>query len=153
MKQKALFIGVCVLMCLMSFAHSQAVVLDENTPPEITLVNPEIGYFHFSGIKLFQTRLDLIADTMGFGGFRVRPVQAEITDDQDDPEDINVTLYVDGEVERIMEYNEETECFEGQWIGPGLGTFTMNITAEDTNGSSTSEEWDIWYFCFVPELS
>lgn len=136
------------LLC-MSLSSIQAV---DNEPPEITLVNPTPGYFHFSGMKLFQTRLDLIGDTMGFGGFRVRPVQAEITDNEDDAEDIEVTLYIDGEVERIMNYNEETEVFEGQWIGIGLGTFTMNITAVDSNNNTASYELDVWYFCFVPEL-
>jgi hypothetical protein len=153
MKQKAIFIAVCALLCFFSLAQSQAVVLEDTTAPEITLVNPEIGYFHFSGIKLFQTRLDVVGDTMGFGGFRVRPVQAEIDDDVDPVENLTVTLYVDGEEERVMEYNAETEYFEGQWIGIGLGISTMNITAEDSSGNIASEEWDIWYFCFVPELS
>jgi len=110
------------------------------------------GYFHFSGIKLFQTRLNLIADTMGFGGFRIRPVQADISDNTDDPADLNVTLYVDGDVERVMQYNDDTELFEGKWIGPALGTYVMNITAEDSSGNKAYKEMTVWYFCFIPEI-
>ena len=88
---------------------------------------------------------------MGFGGFRVRPVQARITDDNDNPEDLIVTLYANDVKERDMIYNSETGFFEGQWIGPDLGIFTMKITAEDSFGNIGIAEMDVWYFCFVPE--
>lgn len=123
----------------------------QDDPPEIDIKNPTKGYFHFSGIRLFATYLDLIYDTMGFGGFRVRPVQARITDDNDDPEDLIVTLYANDVKERDMIYNSETGFFEGQWIGPDLGIFTMKITAEDSFGNIGIAEMDVWYFCFVPE--
>jgi len=55
----------------------------DNTPPTVTIVNPTKGYFHFSGIKLFPTIFYLISDTMGFGGFRLRPVQVKVEDDTD----------------------------------------------------------------------
>jgi len=126
-------------------------IMQDITPPEITIVNPVEGYFHFSGIKLFETPLDIIGDTMGFGGFRVKPVQATITDDMDDSADINVVLYADDVKERDMSYNSNNELFEGQWIGPALGTFTMKIIAEDTSGNSAEETMTVWYFCFVPE--
>ncbi len=127
----------------------QSLLIEDTEAPEITLVNPTLGYFHFSGIKLFP--LNAFSRTMGFGGFRLRPVQANITDNEDEPSILNVSLYIDGELERIMEYNEDSELFEGKWIGPGLGTYTMNVTASDTSGNTASEEWDIWYFCFIPE--
>jgi hypothetical protein len=124
---------------------------DDTTPPEISIVNPVEGYFHFSGIQLFETSLDLIGDTMGFGGFRIQPVQAMIADDSDDPADITAMLYADDVKERDMIYNPENELFEGQWIGPALGTFTMKIIAEDSSGNSAEETMTVWYFCFVPE--
>lgn len=123
----------------------------DSTPPEITIVNPVEGYFHFSGIPLFETSTDIIGDTMGFGGFRVRPVQATITDNIDGPEGITVTLYANDIKERNMTYNSETELFEGKWIGPDLGTFTMKIVAEDSSGNVAETSMTVWYFCFVPE--
>lgn len=123
----------------------------DTTPPEITIENPVQGFFHFSGIKLFETKFDLIGETMGFGGFRVKPVQAYIIDDVDDPEDITVTLYVDDMKERDMSFNDENGLYEGKWIGPALGTFTMKIVASDSSGNTAEEIMTVWYFCFVPE--
>ncbi|MBN1280565.1 MAG: hypothetical protein JXA00_02850 [Candidatus Thermoplasmatota archaeon] len=120
-------------------------------PPEITIVNPTEGYFHFSGIKLFPTVLNLVADTMGFGGFRVRPVQVSVTDDIDPPEDIAVYMYVYDEEQGNMTWNNQTQLFERKWIGPDLGVFTMNITAEDSTGNIGFATMDVWYFCFIPE--
>lgn len=123
----------------------------DSTPPEITIINPVEGYFHFSGIKLFETTLDLVADTMGFGGFRVRPVQATIKDDIDGPEEITAILYANDIKERDMVYTGENNLFQGKWIGPDLGTFTMKIVAEDSSGNVAEESMTVWYFCFVPE--
>lgn len=128
-----------------------AIVQNDTTPPEITIENPVEGYFHFSGIKLFETPLDVIGDTMGLGGFRVRPVQATITDDVDEPEDLTVDLFADDVKERDMVYNSENGLFEGKWIGPALGTFTMKIVASDSSGNTAEETMTVWYFCFVPE--
>ena len=124
---------------------------NQDDEPEIEIKNPVKGYFHFSGVKLFATYFDIIYDTMGFGGFRVRPVQVKITDDNDGPEDLIVTLYKNDVKERDMIYNEATGLFEGKWIGPDLGVFTMKITAEDTSGNIGIAEMDVWYFCFIPE--
>jgi len=124
---------------------------NQDDAPEIEIKNPIKGYFHFSGIKLFATYIDLVFDTMGFGGFRVKPVQAKITDDKDNPEDLIVTLYKDDIKERDMLYNQNSELFEGQWVGPDLGVFTMKITAEDTSGNIGFAEMEVWYFCFIPE--
>ncbi len=123
----------------------------DSTPPEITIINPVEGYFHFSGINLFETPFDLLGNTMGFGGFRVRPVQATITDDVDDSEGIIAILYANDIKERDMAYNSGTDLFEGKWIGPDLGTFTMKIVAEDSSGNSAEASMTVWYFCFVPE--
>lgn len=123
----------------------------QDDPPIVEIKNPTKGYFHFSGIRLFATYLDLVYDTMGFGGFRVKPVQASITDDNDEPEDLIVTLYANDIKERDMAFNSESGLFEGKWIGPDLGVFTMKITAEDSFGNIAIAEMDVWYFCFVPE--
>jgi hypothetical protein len=123
----------------------------DTTPPTIEIINPTEGYFHFSGIRLFPTRLNIVADTMGFGGFRVRPVQVRVTDDVDVAEDISVYMYVYEDEQGVMSYNSNTNLYERKWIGPDLGVFTLSITAEDTSNNSNSVELEVWYFCFVPE--
>jgi hypothetical protein len=125
--------------------------LVEDEPPVIEIVNPTEGYFHFSGIKLFPTMLNLVADTMGFGGFRLRPVQVNVTDDIDSPEDIHVYMYVYEDEQGNMTYNSDNGLFERKWIGPDLGDFVLNISAEDSTGNIASMEMDVWYFCFIPE--
>jgi len=147
-----------IIVCCLGLISSavlipSAISLVENDtiPPEITIENPVEGYFHFSGIKLFETPFDILGDTMGFGGFRIRPVQATITDDVDEPEDLTVELFADDVKERSMMYNSENGLFEGKWIGPALGTFTMKIVASDSSGNSAEETMTVWYFCFVPE--
>ena len=123
----------------------------QDDPPLVEIKNPTKGYFHFSGIRLFATYLDIIYDTMGFGGFRVRPVQVLTEDDVDESEDIIVKIYIDDEIRDTAVYNPENGYHELQWIGPRLGVFTLKATAEDTQGNIASAEMDVWYFCFIPE--
>ena len=123
----------------------------DNTPPTIEIINPTEGYFHFSGIRLFPTQLNIVADTMGFGGFRVKPVQVRVTDDVDVAEDISVYMYVYEDEQGVMNYNSNTNLYERKWIGPDLGVFTLTVTAEDASNNSNSVEMEVWYFCFVPE--
>ena len=124
---------------------------EDTNPPTIEIINPTEGYFHFSGIRLFPTQLNIVSDTMGFGGFRVRPVQVHVTDDVDSGEDISVYMYVYEDEQGVMTYNSNTNLHERKWIGPDLGVFTLSITAEDTSNNSNSVEMEVWYFCFVPE--
>ncbi len=151
---KKLLLMICLLITVSTITIPIIVgnnIRQDTTPPEITIINPVKGYFHFSGIQLFETPLDLIGDTMGFGGFRVRPVQATITDDVDGSEEITAILYSNDIKERDMIYNSENDLFQGKWIGPDLGTFTMKIVAEDSSGNIAEESMTVWYFCFVPE--
>lgn len=151
MKKMLMFCCLVLISSSLLIPSMSAIVQNDTTPPEITIENPVEGYFHFSGIKLFETPLDVIGDTMGLGGFRVRPVQATITDDVDEPEDLTVDLFADDVKERDMAYNSENGLFEGKWIGPALGTFTMKIVASDSSGNTDEETMTVWYFCFVPE--
>lgn len=123
----------------------------EDQPPIIEIVNPTEGYFHFSGIKLFPTILNLVGDTMGFGGFRLRPVQVQVSDDIDAPEDLLVYMYVYDNEQGNMTWNSDSGLHERKWIGPDLGTFTMNISAQDSSGNIAYKEMTVWYFCFIPE--
>jgi len=123
----------------------------QDEPPVVEIKNPTKGYFHFSGIRLFATYLDVIYDTMGFGGFRLRPVQIFTDDDVDDSEDLIVNIYIDDELRDTAVYNPDNELHELKWTGPRLGVFNLKATAEDTQGNIGSTEMDVWYFCFVPE--
>jgi len=151
MKKMIMFCSLVLISSAILIPNVTSLVQNDTTPPEITIENPVQGYFHFSGIQLFKTPLDIVGDTMGFGGFRVRPVQATITDDVDEPADLTVELFADDAKERDMNYNSENGLFEGQWIGPALGTYTMRIVAEDSSGNTAEETMTVWYFCFVPE--
>ncbi len=122
-----------------------------DNPPVVDIKNPTQGYFHFSGIRLFATYLDLIYDTMGFGGFRVRPVQVFTEDDVDNSEDLIVNIYIDDELRDTAVYNPDNGLHELKWTGPRLGVFRLKATAEDSQGNIGSDEMDVWYFCFVPE--
>jgi hypothetical protein len=124
---------------------------ENDEAPEVTIENPTEGYFHFSGIKLFKTPLDVIGDTMGFGGFRLRPIKVTVEDDIDESKDLVVTMFVDDEEKGPMNWNEEEELFELKWIGPALGTFTLTIEAEDSSENVGTAEMEVWYFCFIPE--
>lgn len=146
--RKLLFVCIVTNFFFLSLSCVQA---PDTDPPTITLINPSPGYFHFSGIQLFKTRFSVLGDTIGLGGFRLRPVQVEVTDSVDEPSDLIVLLFIDGDLERPMLYNEEKGVFEGQWIGPGLGTFSMNISAINSRGSIAHLDLDVWYFCFIPE--
>jgi desulfoferrodoxin (superoxide reductase-like protein) len=123
----------------------------QDEPPTVEIKNPTKGYFHFSGIRLFATYFDIIYDTMGFGGFRVKPVQVYTEDDVDANEDIVVKIYIDDELRNIATYNPRSGFHELKWTGPRLGVFTLKATAEDTYGNIAVTEMDVWYFCFIPE--
>lgn len=149
-KQKIIIIFI-TLSCLIAVPSVFGVENVDDSPPSVQIINPTEGYFHFSGIKLFPTPLDIIGNTMGFGGFRVRPVKVQVEDDVDQPEDINVYMYVYENEQGNMTWNSKTNLFERKWIGPDLGTFIVNISAEDTSNNIGYAEMEVWYFCFIPE--
>ncbi len=121
----------------------------QDEPPVVEIVNPTEGYFHFSGIRLFPS-LGFISDTLGFGGFRLRPLQIYTEDDVDDSADLIVTVFIDDETLGTAVYNEDAEVHEIQWTGPRLGTFTLLVQAEDSMGNIGEDEMQVWYFCFIP---
>lgn len=151
MKKKIIGFFMVLIFVFSIIPIVQSNSINDDTPPTITIVNPTEGYFHFSGIKLFPTILNIIHDTMGFGGFRVRPVQVSVEDDTDPPEEVSVYMYVKEDEQGEMIWNSKKSLFERKWIGPDLGVFTVNITAEDTSGNIGYTEMNVWYFCFIPE--
>ena len=151
MKKKTVGILMVLIFIFSMIPIVQSSSNTDDTPPTITIVNPTEGYFHFSGIKLFPTILNIVSDTMGFGGFRVVPVQVQVEDDVDPPEDISVYMYVKEDEQGNMTWNSEKSLFQRKWIGPDLGVYTLNITAEDSSGNIGYSEMEVWYFCFIPE--
>jgi len=123
---------------------------EDREPPEIEIINPRRGYFHFSGIPLLQVPSDSIADAMSFGGFRLRPIQILAEDDTDNGRDIKINFYVDGEQKGDGKWNAKNKCHEWKWTGWGRSTHTLTITAKDTSGNVASDEMKIWYFSFLP---
>lgn len=122
----------------------------QDYPPEVQIVNPVKGYFHFSGIRLIPTSLDLIADTMSLGGFRLAPLQILATDDIDERQDIEVTIYLNEEKLGIAQFNNRNGYHELKWTGLGLGVYNVKVTAEDSSENINEDQLPVWYFCFIP---
>ena len=122
----------------------------ENQRPSVEIVNPRAGYFHFSGIPLFPTVLNLLADTASFGGFRLRPIQVNATDADGEPGELMVTLLINDENKGYGIWNPETGYYEWKWTGWALGTYRLNVRAEDVYGGEGWAAMDVWNFCFIP---
>ena len=119
-------------------------------PPEIGVINPKEGYFHFSGIPLIPTQFDLIANTVSFGGFRMRPIIINATDDFTNRENLTVTVYINDVLQGEALYCCDWNLHEWFWTGLSLGNYKLKFTAEDLSGNTNSVEIDVWNFCFIP---
>ena len=121
----------------------------ENEPPVVEIVNPKKGYFHFYGIPLRSTRFNLIADTMSIGGFKLRPITINVTDDFDESEDLTVKVFLNGEEKGNPSYCYDCKLHEWYWREKTLGTYNLTITAEDSLGEVGSAEMIVWNFCLI----
>jgi len=121
-----------------------------NQPPQVEIINPKLGYFHFSGIPLIQTPFDLIANTLALGGFRLRPIIINATDDLDNRENLTVKVYLNEELQGEATYCCDWNLHEWSWTGWALGNYKLKVTAEDLEGNTNSAEMVIWNFCFIP---
>jgi hypothetical protein len=121
-----------------------------NHPPSIEILNPKDGYLHFSGIPVFPTYINILANTLSFGGFRLNPIIINATDDFDKSEDILVNVYLNGEYQGNASYCCDWRKHEWFWTGWALGTYNLNVTAEDSFGAINSTEMNVWNFCFIP---
>ncbi|UCD14650.1 MAG: hypothetical protein JSW60_04310 [Thermoplasmatales archaeon] len=119
-------------------------------PPSVEIINPKEGYFHLSGIPLLPTYINLIADTLSLGGFRLRPIIINATDDIDNSENLTVSIYLNGEYQGNAIYCCDWRLHEWFWTGWALGTYNLTITAKDSDGGLDSAEIEIWNFCFIP---
>lgn len=118
-------------------------------PPTVEIINPREGYLHLSGIPIFPTILNVLADTVSIGGFRLQPIIINATDDYDDKEDLMVKVYLN-DIERNVTYNDDCELYEWKWTGFAIGTFNLTVTATDAYDGNSSIEMEIWNFCILP---
>ncbi|MDG6218528.1 MAG: hypothetical protein QCI00_03710 [Candidatus Thermoplasmatota archaeon] len=120
----------------------------QDEPPVVEIINPVKGYFHFSGIRLFPS-FGIVADTLGFGGFRLEPLQIYTEDDVDESYDLIVEVFIDGEKLGTASYNPENGVHEIKWTEPNIGTFNLSVIAEDSAGNIGKNNMQVWYFCFI----
>ena len=118
--------------------------------PEVEFANPREGYFHFSGVPLFKTIFNFFADTVSIGGFRLRPIQVNGTNGGPDGDPLMVWLYINGEDKGLGTWNPETEYYEWQWTGWALGTYLLEVWAENQWGLVYYTKMSVWNFCFIP---
>ena len=152
MEKKHWLIAILLIgtaFCSLNASANMTKQLD-NEAPTVEIHNPSEGYFHFSGIKLFPTIMNIFGDTMGFGGFRLRPIQINASDNIDEKTDLSVSVYIDDEELGDAEYNEESGFHEIKWTGPDLGMRELKVVVEDTSENTAEVKMDVWYFCFIP---
>ena len=118
--------------------------------PNVEIINPMKGYFHFSGIPLFPTFLDIFSDTASIGGFRIRPIIINVTDDIDESADIVVKIFLNGEEKGNVTYYPDSGVFKWKWTGLALGTYNLTVTAMDSSNNIGSAQLDVWNICFIP---
>ena len=123
---------------------------EDDEAPVVDIVNPRQGYLHFSGLPLLPNPFSFIADTMSPGGFRLGPVAVAVTDNFNQPEELDVDIYIDGEKRGDAAWDSQSQQHEWKWTGWGLGTYTLEARAEDTSGNVGTAEMTVWYFCFIP---
>ena len=122
----------------------------KNEPPTIEIINPKEYYLHLFGIPLLPIILIAIADCISLGGFKLRPVIINATDDIDNSEDLIVKVYLNGEEQGNASYCCDWRLHEWFWTGRANGIYTLTITAEDSFGAIGSDEIWVRNLCFLP---
>lgn len=121
---------------------------DDTTPPEVTILNPEEGSIHVGGIELFHNPLGV---TMTLAAFMLRPGVARATDNVDQPNELNVTVSLDGKQPITASFVPCDNTFEWKGsLGRGVGMHTLTVTAEDTSGNVGSTQLQFFYLCILP---
>jgi hypothetical protein len=152
---KSLTMGVIVLFVGTKFVISisgDIEKINKNQQLSIEIMNPRVGYVHFSGIPLFPTVLNLLSDTISFGGFRFRPIQVSGVDEGFEGDYLLVRLYINNEDKGLGTWNPETEYYEWQWIGQAYGIYNLNIIAIDPDGYTAHAYMSVWNLCFRGNL-
>ena len=113
--------------------------------PAVEIVNPKKGYLHLFGVPLFPTLLNLLADAVAFGGFRIRPIQVSALGDE-------VWLYINNKNMGLGTWNSETGYYEWQWTGMSFGKINLRVVARDKYGVEDAEDqafMSVWNICFL----
>jgi len=150
---KTLDLGIVFLFVGTSFVPSingNIERIRENQPPSVEIVNPREGYIHFSGIPLFPTALNLLANTVSFGGFRLEPIQVSATDGGPDGDYLAVWLFINDEDKGLGTWNQETGYYEWQWTGWARGIYSLRVIARDQYGAEDQAYMNVWNLCFIP---
>jgi len=153
MKKNRRVVAILTIALLVSLFPSAVIgdtVLNESEPLGVEIVNPKEGYFHFSGIPLFPTALNFLADTVSFGGFRLRPIQVYGPNGGPDGDDLMVWFFINGEDKGLGTWNPETGYYEWQWTGWALGIYHLEVIAIDIYGAMGWASIAVWNFCFIP---
>lgn len=123
----------------------------EDFPPLVNIINPKTGYSHFSGIPILPTAFNLLGDTLTLGGFRRRPIQVNVTDNDSENADLIVMLEIDGEDKGLGIWNPETGFYEWQWTSWAFGNYFLKVRVEDIFGALVGwDEIKVWNFCLFP---
>jgi hypothetical protein len=101
-------------------------------------------------MPLFTTPLDILADTVSLGGFRLRPIQVYGTNGDPNGDPLLVRLFINEEDKGLGTWNSETDCYEWEWTGWALGEYILRFIARDPFGQFIEEKIIVWNFCFIP---
>lgn len=115
---------------------------DDIEPPTLKLINPKANRVHLRGIPLLPSNQIIV-----IGGFSCKPIQVEVSDNEDEIEDIAVSITIDDRIDTRLELNRFKDLYELKWNGFGIKSFTMNITAIDMTGNKASIEIPFLYIC------
>ena len=122
--------------------------LDDTTPPEVTILSPVAGHVHFVGIELFRNPFGL---TMTMGAFLLRPGVAIAIDNVDHSSELTVTVNLDDKPGMTATFVPCDNTFEWQGsLGPGVGIYTLKVTAKDTSDNTGTAEMQVFYDCILP---
>ncbi len=123
--------------------------LNDTTPPNVTIVNPRAGYLHIGGKPLME--LPSSMSTLLPGSFLFSRGKALVTDNVDAPDDLQVTVYLDGEQRAIAEWSPCSRYHEWGVLGRHVGPTTLRVAATDSSGNVGSAEMPVWYVCLLQQ--
>ncbi len=124
-------------------------IIMENEPPIVEIINPKPYYIHLFGIPLIPIILIPTIDCISFGGFKLRPIIINATDDIDNSSYLIVKVYLNGEYKGNASYCCDWKLHEWFWTGPAQGVYNLTITGEDSLGAIGSDRMLIRNLCLI----
>ena len=111
-------------------------------PPEIEFINPQFGYIHLFGNPLFPTPFNIIVDTISIGGFKAKPIQINVTDDN-----LSAILSINDVDQGHGTWNPKTGYYEWYWTERAFGTHIFEAKVIDPYGIGDIATIKVWCFC------